>query len=260
MLEDLYRNFNKREFVHPDPLELLYGYPDVGDREIVGLVASSIAYGRVSQILRSASAVLEPMGDSPRRFVLEESSRSMKGAFRGFKHRFTTGDDISAMLLGVKRALEKHGSLNRCFLAGMGEGDATVLGALSGFTAELSGTTGLRCGFLLPNPEKGSACKRLNLFLRWLVREDDVDPGGWRGVPPSMLLVPLDTHMHRICGSLGLTSRRQPDLRAVLEVTDSFRALVPDDPVRYDFALTRFGIRDDFPIDGFLTCIDEKHY
>ncbi|MBW2545477.1 MAG: TIGR02757 family protein, partial [Deltaproteobacteria bacterium] len=97
----------------------------------------------------------------------------------------------------------------------------------------------------VPLPAKGSACKRLNLFLRWMVRRDDVDPGGWDDIPPSKLVIPLDTHMHRICLAFGFTKRKQADMKTALEITDSFRAIVPDDPVRYDFALTRLGIRKD---------------
>ena len=95
---------------------------------------------------------------------------------------------------------------------------------------------------LLPSPESGSACKRLNLFLRWMVRSDAVDPGGWSGVSPAMLIVPLDTHMHRIAAKLGLTKRRAADFRAAREVTGAFRTIAPEDPVKYDFALTRLGI------------------
>ncbi len=97
---------------------------------------------------------------------------------------------------------------------------------------------------LLPSPGKGSACKRLNLFLRWMVRSDDVDPGGWSGVDAGKLIVPLDTHMHRMGLEVGLTRRKQADMQAALEVTRAFRTIAPEDPVRYDFALTRLGIHD----------------
>jgi len=105
---------------------------------------------------------------------------------------------------------------------------------------------------LLPCPEKGSACKRYHLYLRWMVRKDAVDPGGWDGISASKLIVPLDVHMHRICMGLGLTSRAQADLKTALEVTQRFRAIVPEDPVRYDFALTRTGIRNDLDLTGIM--------
>ncbi|MFC1474950.1 TIGR02757 family protein, partial [bacterium] len=101
---------------------------------------------------------------------------------------------------------------------------------------------GNRSCYLTPAPRRGSACKRMNLFLRWMVRRDDVDPGPWTDVPASKLVVPLDTHMHRISSGMGLTSRKQADLKTAIEITDAFRAISPEDPVRYDFALTRLGI------------------
>jgi uncharacterized protein (TIGR02757 family) len=242
-LEELYRRFTLREFVHPDPLEFLYAYPALRDREVVGLVASSLAYGRVLQILRSVSGVLERIGPAPAEFLRRHTHGSLRRAFDGFKHRFTTGRDLADLLFGAKRAVEKHGSLGACFLAGLKPGDETVLPAMSALVRELTIQYRSDHFSLLPPPDRGSACKRLNLFLRWMVRHDDVDPGGWDSVSPAKLIVPLDVHMHRICRLLGLSSRRQADLRAALEVTSAFRTIVPDDPVRYDFCLTRPGIR-----------------
>jgi len=118
-----------------------------------------------------------------------------------------------------------------------------LLPALGRFVDELCSAAGGLDDHLLPRPERGSACKRLNLWLRWMVRRDAVDPGGWTGVSPAQLVVPLDVHMHRICRALGLTRREAADLRTAVEITDAFRSFAPDDPVRYDFALTRLGIR-----------------
>jgi uncharacterized protein (TIGR02757 family) len=243
-LEELYRKYNRREFVHPDPLEFLYRYADPCDREIVALVASSLAYGRVAQILKSVSRVLERMIPSPSVFLKQTSLEAIRQTFLGFKHRFTTGEELSFMLFGVKQVLERHGSLHACFLAGLND-DGTVLPALGSFTAELAVCADASMGHLVPSPDRGSACKRLNLFLRWMVRRDQVDPGGWENVPPSKLIVPVDTHMHRICLALGLTTRKQADMRTAMQITEAFRAIAPEDPVRYDFPLTRLGIRGD---------------
>ena len=113
------------------------------------------------------------------------------------------------------------------------------------FVKRLNAFTSGKRKHVLACPDKGSACKRLNLFLRWMVREDNVDPGGWNQVPASMLIIPLDTHMHRIGHSFQLTSRKQADMRTALEITKAFREMSPQDPVRYDFSLTRLGIRND---------------
>ena len=240
-LEDLYRRYNRQAFVHPDPVELLYPYADLCDREVVALVAACLAYGRVGQILASARSVLDRLGSGPAAVLRRVSPRSLAGMFSRFRHRFTTGTDLTALLAGVGRALDRHGSLNACFLAGLDPADPTVVPALSSFVAEVAG----RGSHLLPTPADGSACKRLNLFLRWRVRSDEVDPGGWEGVSPSQLVVPLDTHMARVARRLRLTQRKSVNMAMALQVTDAFRAVRPDDPVRYDFALTRLGIRSD---------------
>lgn len=246
-LDELYATYNRREFVHPDPLAFLYGYGRQRDREVVGLVAASLAYGRVAQIMRSIASILDRMGSSPLLFLMNATQGKLLSTFRDFRHRFTSGTDIAFLLWSAREAVDRYGSLHECFQAGLSQSDETVLPALSTFVRALRlPASGCRRGFL-PSPDDGSACKRWNLFLRWMVRRDDVDPGGWTGVPPSRLIVPLDTHMHRIALSLGLTSRRQADGRTALEITRAFREVAPEDPVRYDFVLTRLGIRKDLP-------------
>lgn len=245
----LYRTYNSRKWVHPDPLEFLYHYPEIRDREIVGLVASSLAYGRVEQVLKSVSAVLDKMGSSPFRFVDSGGEHLFRKTFSGFKHRFTTGEDLAELFLGIRCVLGRYGSIRECFLTGMGDDQETVLPALEFVVGELSRESRKGTNTLLPSPAKGSACKRLHLYLRWMVREDRVDPGGWSAVSPHQLLVPLDTHMHRIAVRLGLTKRRQANLKTALEVTGAFRKISREDPVRYDFSLTRLGIRKDLELE-----------
>lgn len=254
-LDGLYCRYNRRKYVHPDPLEFLYGYPDVRDREIVGLIASSLAFGRVARILKSVEIVLKKMGPSPHAFIGGASRDSLAGMFSGFKHRFATGAELIALMAGIKKVISKHGSLNNCFVSGMVRSDETLLPALEKFTAELG------CGgnHLIPSPEKGSACKRLNLFLRWMVRKDTVDPGGWTGVSKSRLIIPLDTHMAKIGREFGMTQRKSAGLDMALEVTESFRSLAPRDPVKYDFVLTRFGIRDDLDMKTLLAGAGDWH-
>ena len=244
-LETLYARYNRKEYIHPDPLEFLYQYEDTRDREIVGLLAACLAYGRVNQILKSVASVLRPMGPSPFDFVMGNSLDDFRGTFKQFKHRFTTGEQMASFLNGIRKVLRGYGSLQACFLFGMSDRDTTVLPALTMFVRELSACAEYNLEMFLPAPEKGSACKRLNLFLRWMVRCDAVDLGGWTGIDPASLIVPLDTHMHRIGRLLGLICRKQADMRSALEMTEHFRRLIPEDPVRYDFALTRLGIRDD---------------
>ena len=251
-LEKLYRQYNRRDFIHPDPLEFLYHYHNLRDREIVAFVASSLAYGRVAHILKSVSSVLERMKPTPSVFLKRASRTTMRQIFSGFKHRFTDDRKLCAMLFGLKEVLARYGSLQACFSAGLKDNDDTILPALSAFTRELAVCADNNLDHMVPLPTRGSACKRLNLFLRWMVRSDDVDPGGWKNVPASKLIVPVDTHMYKIGQLLGLTTRQQADLRTAVEITKAFRTVAPEDPVRYDFSLTRLGIRKDTNLNAFL--------
>jgi uncharacterized protein (TIGR02757 family) len=250
-LERLYRRYHRREYVHPDPLEFLYRYPDVRDREIAGLVSASLAYGRVAHILNSVSVALEGM-DSPADYLDRSTAERIFRDFRPFRHRFTSGEALAWMLIGVKRVREQFGGLENCFLAGLNRQDKTVLPALEKFVEHLEAGAENRGYWILASPAKGSACKRLNLFLRWMVRQDEVDPGGWDRVPARKLVVPLDTHIHRIGLALGMTTRKQAGLRTALELTEGFRKITPRDPVKYDFTLTRFGIRNDLDYQKLL--------
>jgi uncharacterized protein (TIGR02757 family) len=251
-LDRLYFQYNKKRFIHPDPLEFVHHYHEPGDREVVGFIASALAYGRVAQILKSVQVILDRLGPDPASYVRHARRSTLDRDFGGFKHRFTTGEDLAWLLENLKRALKRYGSLQACFLSKYDPASPTVLPALAHFAEELSACDCPPNGMLLPSPERGSACKRLNLFLRWMVRSDEVDLGVWTGVPASKLIIPLDTHMHRISKQLGLTRRNQADMRTALEITDRFRSIVPADPVRYDFALTRLGIRQAIDTNGVL--------
>ena len=241
-LDQLYEKYNHREFVHPDPLEFLYRYDDMRDREIVGLIASSLAYGRVMQILKSVDRVLEKMEPSPHRFLLEKGPDLLKDSFNGFKHRFTTGSEIAGLLSAAGKMIKDSGSLNAAFLDGYNSDDDNTGTASLNFCENFSILSKNSCCSLIPSHMGGSAFKRLNLFLRWMIRSDSVDPGGWEGIPASKLIIPLDTHMHRISILLGLTERKQADIKTAIEITESFKIIEKNDPIRYDFALTRIGI------------------
>ena len=239
-LEELYRKYNRRDCIHPDPLEFVLNYDDQSDREMVALIASSLAYGRVEQILRSVSSVLDAMG-RPSEFLAESDADSLGRQFGSFRHRFTTGDELVSFLLGIRGAIDKYGSLKGCFVAGYSLDDRDIFPALCNFVDSIRGQDDNR-NSLLPSPQRGSACKRLNLFLKWMVRQDNIDPGGWSGINKSKLIIPLDTHMYRIGVAIGMTERKSTDLKTAREITDGFKAIEPSDPTKYDFALTRLGM------------------
>jgi uncharacterized protein (TIGR02757 family) len=242
-LEALYLTYNRARHVHPDPLEFLYRYEDPQEREMVGLVASCLAYGRVAQILRSIEEVLRRLPGAPAECAGSAPRRDLRAALAGFRHRFTTGEELADLLAGAGAVVGRYGSLERGFAEGCDPLEETVVPSLGRFTERIASAAGRPFTHLLPHPRRRSACKRPLLFLRWMVRRDDVDPGGWSCIPASKLVVPLDTHMHRICGLLGLTRRAGAGLATALEVTQGFRRLAPSDPVKYDFTLTRLGMR-----------------
>lgn len=239
--DSLYGKYHRRERVPPDPLEVLYDYPDGGDREIAALVAAALAFGRVGKILAAVREVLGKMGSRPRDFLERADYADLGASFGDFRYRFVSGEMLVRFLYALKKVLREYGSLNGCFLDGYREKGETVADSLDPFVEKLAAGGG-GTGFLLPLPGRKSACKRLNLFLRWMVRKDDVDPGGWEGVSPEKLVVPLDVHMHRLCRCLGITARKDASMATAVEITRFFRSLEPGDPVRYDFALTRLGM------------------
>ncbi len=252
-LESHYSKYNKFCYVHPDPLEFVLNYKKDRDREIAGLLSSALAYGNVKQILKSAAFILNKMDPSPYAYIISNNSKTFSANFKGFKHRFTTEYDIVNLLCGIKSALKKFGSLESCFASEYNSNDKNIIPALIKFTDNLSIYFQGSKSYLLPSPKNGSACKRLMLYLRWMIRDDEVDPGCWKNkISPSKLIIPLDTHMHQISRLFGYTKRKSADLKTAIEITEQFEVLSPADPVKYDFALTRFGIRDELSYKNIL--------
>ncbi len=250
-LENLYRRYNRRRFISPDPLEVVYEFASPADRELVALIAALLAYGRVQQILISVRRVLAILGPSPSRSLCEAPEGSWSPKLSGFRHRFQTGREVAALLEGMGREIRESGSLEAGFarcLHSQPEGDLTA--ALGAWRDRLDPED--ICGHLLPDARRGGACKRLHLYLRWMVRRDRVDVGHWQVLAPGQLIIPLDTHMHRVGRSLGALSRKSCDGRAAKQLTEAFRTLCPEDPVRFDFALTRWGIRPEMDLSDLL--------
>ena len=252
-LDELYRQYDHR-FVSPDPLELVRSQSGDADREVAGLVASGLAFGAVAQIKRSISTVLEALGPRPAEAVARLDPRAAALRLRRFRHRWTSGRDVACLLYFVRQMRESHGSVESFFAQGLSPGDADVGPALASFSARalaldhgglyrgrrLPESAGVR--YFFPSPEKGSACKRLNLYLRWMARRDGVDLGVWRRPDPSQLVLPLDAHTVAIARTVRLTRYRSPGWAMALDVTRRLRALDPADPVKYDFAFHRMGL------------------
>jgi uncharacterized protein (TIGR02757 family) len=257
--QTLDRLYAQRSAAHlaNDPLSFCHRYAAAEDREMAALVASSFAYGGVKVIFGTLERIFAEMGPSPRRYVERFDPARGLERFARFKHRFNDGRDLCALLLAARHALEEAGSLETFFLRGDDPGSPDLGPAMASWSrrmlaldlSSVFGPGGVPAGssfpFLFPSADGGSACKRLCMLLRWLVRPaDGIDLGLWQGVSPARLLVPVDTHIQRICRNLGLTRRRTPDLAMAREITAALRLLDPGDPVKYDFVLCHLGISE----------------
>jgi uncharacterized protein (TIGR02757 family) len=248
-LDGLYVRYNQAGAV-ADPIDLVRRYPADADREVVGFLAAGLAFGRVASILQSTDRLLAVLSPMPAAFVRQFEPERDGGAFASLGHRWTRGADLAALVFVLRRMFDEAGSIEGFFLRGHDGGRTDVEHALESFSHRalaLAGDAHPRrrgLSYFFPRPSAGSACKRLNLYLRWMVRADAVDLGTWSGVSRSQLIVPLDVHVVRVGRCLGLTRRLSPGWRMASEITASLRRIDPDDPVRYDFALCHVGMRD----------------
>jgi uncharacterized protein (TIGR02757 family) len=256
VLDSLY-NSRSLQHLSNDPLSFCHRYRDPEDQEIAAVIASSFAYGSIAIILRTLETIFSELGPSPRKFVEHFDPRAGLHTFSRFKHRFNDGRDLSALFLGMQQILRQSGSIQSFFLKGYNAADIDVSGSLNRYTtavlaldyAAVFKTETIPSdsffSFLFPAPASGSACKRLCMMLRWVVRPaDGIDLGLWSGIAPAQLVIPVDTHVCRISRYLGLTSRKAADWRMAQEITTVLRTFDPADPVKYDFSLAHLGISE----------------
>jgi uncharacterized protein (TIGR02757 family) len=251
-LERFAKSAPNRVRVGFDPVQFPRRYPRREDAEVAGLLAASLAYGRVEGFVPKVEVLLSRMGAHPGGFARALDVRGAQRLLRGFVYRFNVGTDVAVLLLGAGRLLRERGSLEP-FVAEPLQAGASLHQALTQFVralrdvplrplvAALGPARGLQ--HLLPVPLGAGAAKRLNMFLRWMVRgPDEVDLGLWHRVPTSALVIPLDTHIGRISLRLGLTTRKDLSWRTALEITNNLRLIDSADPVRFDFALCHHGM------------------
>jgi len=253
-LDRLYCQYDHADRIG-DPIEIARRYSNPADREVAAFCAAGLAFGRVASVLQSVERLLAVMGPSPASFLARWDPRRDSHLFDALGHRWTRGGDLAALVWILKRMVEVRGSIEAFFLDGY-DPDAPDIGpALEAFSSaalrlDLRPARGARVarrpgvGYFFPRPSSGSACKRLNLFLRWMVRTGGVDFGQWTRVSPAKLIVPLDTHIVRLGRCLRLTTYATAGWRMASEITASLRIIDPDDPVRYDFALCHVGMMD----------------
>jgi uncharacterized protein (TIGR02757 family) len=250
-LDALYHDYNRTDSAS-DPVHRVRPFADPADREIVGFCAAALAFGRVASVLNSIDTLLAVVGPRPAAFVRGFEPERASPAMRAMVHRWIRGDDLVALLWILRQMLDQSGSIERFFLEGYRDGHEDIGPALDSFSTRALALDMRRaygrqprrpgvCHFF-PRPSAGSACKRLNLFLRWMARTDEVDLGVWSGVPVSKLIVPLDTHVIRLGRCLRLTKYTSPGWRMAVDITRSLRALERNDPIRFDFSLCHIGM------------------
>ncbi|MCF8258562.1 MAG: TIGR02757 family protein [Flavobacteriales bacterium] len=244
LLEEKYDRYCRSDFLTDDPILIPHMFENRRDREISGLIAATIAWGQRPTIIRNAKKAMHLMGYEPHRFVMEHSELELDG-LRHFVHRTFNGDDLIHFILALRNIYQHHDSLENVFLSGMAGTDLTMRPALMHFKqAFFSIPHQVRTEKHVADPSKGSSAKRLNMFLRWMVRDDGrgVDLGLWKHISPAVLSCPLDVHSGRVARQLGLLERKQDDWKAVEELDAALRSFDPNDPVKYDFALFGMGV------------------
>lgn len=250
-LDYFYRTYDFKTRLKHDPITFPRRYSRPEDIEVAGFLASCFAYGKVELFTPVIEGILKPAGKHPALFFQNLSLKRDAHYFRGLQYRFHKENDILCLLAGLKQVLKSHGSIKSLFLHHYNSKQEDIGYALDCFGKgfrDLMSTTKIKRDkksatlSFFPSPSKGSACKRLNLFLRWMVRDRDIDLGVWNEISPSRLIIPLDTHIARISRCLGLTRRASSDWKTAKEITESLKQLSPDDPLKYDFALCHRGI------------------
>ncbi|MCI4624699.1 MAG: TIGR02757 family protein [Candidatus Magnetoovum sp. WYHC-5] len=251
ILDRFYGVFDFNERLYKDPIEFPHRYKTQHDIEIAGFIAAALAYGKVGNFKTIIDAILAKMGNTPADFLYEFNPEKQAKTFQGIRYRFNTNDDIVALLYILHIILSKYDSVENLFKS---FNATTVYDTLISFTnyilsMDMSAVYGhqyteLPSGLkqFFPSPSKGSPCKRLNMFLRWMVRKKDIDFGLWQLFLPSDLIIPLDVHIARISKCLGLTKRKTNEWRTASEITESLKEFDPSDPLKYDFALCHYGI------------------
>jgi uncharacterized protein (TIGR02757 family) len=238
-----------------DPIRFAASFERPEDREVAAWIASAFAYGRVDTILATVGRLLAALGPRPAQALdrIPDYRRFAREELAGFRHRFHSAQHAAALLYAIARAREQAGSVRAFFEREYRHEERDVGGLLSRAADRIVSfdwrpATGRRAlaedspvRFFFPSPASGSACKRWNLYLRWMVRKDAMDFGLWPAIPASRLVIPTDTHVHRVARRLGLTRRKAADWKTAREITDRLARFDPEDPVRYDYALCELG-------------------
>lgn len=249
-LNEWFKQYHKSEFLTIDPLVSVRKIKSNPDREVGALIASVISYGRVEIIIKNCEQLFSLMNWKPAEFVTSTSIKKNEKMFSEFRHRFTSSEDIVLLMEVLGKIIRTSGSIEQFFIEGYDHREMSFKDAIVSFCKRVKKIarenvlySGRGFEYLFPSPESGSACKRINMFLRWVVRDEDtIDLGLWKMIKPSQLIMPVDTHIAEQSKKLKLTKRNAADWKMAEEITNVFRKIDPDDPVRFDFSLCRAGM------------------
>ncbi|MEO0341153.1 MAG: TIGR02757 family protein [Bacteroidota bacterium] len=244
-LDEQVARFNQPGFIEDDPLCIPHQFSKQQDIEIMGFWSAILAWGQRKTIINKSNELIRLMDGAPHQFITQHQEKDRE-TFLAFKHRTFQATDTLYFLEFLQQYYQQHDSLEQAFAKHLGPDDETIEKALIGFHNDFFALpfAPQRTRKHIATPARKSTCKRLNMFLRWMVRQDDqgVDFGIWQQIKPKQLLMPLDVHVERIARRLGLLTRKQRDWQAVLELTEQLRVFNPNDPVAYDFALFGVGV------------------
>lgn len=243
-LDELVDQYERAAFISDDPISFPHAFDDPADQEVIGLFAAILAWGKRSILLNKLEDLLERMSYQPARFVTDFHVDRDTDKLSDFKHRTFQPHDAISLTLALQAVIKTFGSVEQLFHTFVSENDVTIESGIQGLSdtlSEIVPDTPVRLRKHLARPSTGSACKRLAMYTRWMVRSGPVDIGIWKSVLPNQLVLPLDVHTGRQARHLGLLSRKQDDWKAVLELTARCRAFSPNDPARYDLALFGLG-------------------
>lgn len=248
MLEEKHRKYNHPDFIENDPISIPHRFSRQGDIEIAGFFAAILAWGQRKTIIAKCTELMQRMDDSPHEFILHATDSDLR-ALEGFRHRTFNDFDLLYIAAFLKSHYEKHSSLEAAFLT-QNDPAGNVRANLTGFREAFltDADARIRTAKHVSTPARRSACKRLNMYLRWMVRQDNkgVDFGIWKNIRPSQLVIPCDVHVENIARRLALTTRPKADWDMAEEITNRLKTLDENDPARFDFALFGMGIENYF--------------
>ncbi len=236
-LDPLVKRYERIEFIEDDPISIPHAFDDPSDRELIGLFAAILAWGRRDIMLRKLAELCDRFGFRPYQFVRDFDTSRDGPKLSGFKHRTFNEQDLVGLVLALKDLLRSE-SLESLFARGLSSDDPVRSGIESFSNTILDAVPGrpTRMRKHVARPSTGSACKRINMYLRWMVRPGPVDFGQWTCIEPRDLILPLDVHSGTQARAAGMLTRKSNDWRAAQELTEACRKLDPDDPCKYDFA------------------------